>query len=89
MLPLSKISIRVHKDIWERPYLSTTTTGLSVLVTIISVFHIMSAEHMIIPKFKPWSKNYIMLENYYCTSSYLPNSHLPYLINRVSDYIHF
>jgi hypothetical protein len=39
----------------KEAYLSTTTTGLSVLVTTMSVFQIMRAEHTIMPKFKPWS----------------------------------
>ena len=33
--------------------LSTTTTGLSLLVTTISVFQIMSAENTIMARFRP------------------------------------
>jgi hypothetical protein len=39
-------------------YLKTTTIGDSVFVTTIRVFQIISAEHTIIPKFKPWSNSY-------------------------------
>jgi hypothetical protein len=37
----------------KEEYLSTTTTGDSVLVTIIRVFQIMSALHTIMPKLRP------------------------------------
>lgn len=72
----------------DRAYLRTTTTGLSVLVTTINVFHIMRAEHTIMPKLRPCKRSYRRMWFNGGNRVYFSDTHFADLIQRVSDYVH-